>query len=274
MTNQELTNTCFQLIDQVIDGKKLNKELQQHAKKCPACGHTIETVKEISNNARAADYSSEFPDLKARVLQRLQPIFKQKYQKTNENSLFSNWFFRFALIGAAVILLVVIQFKTGSEINSKQKRTLPIQLSQGFRISVNNKPVQQVSMDNPVSLFESEKAVITLPEGSRLKVKGPARLSIAPRGFHLTKGTLTAEVSKSPQTFTGTTPHGKIEVLGTIFTCETSKEKTSVRVIQGKVKVIPDKGKTQILKAGDSTEMKSKKNATANKKDIPSIDSE
>ena len=274
MATKELTNTCFKLIDQVIDSKKLNTELQQHAKECPVCGQAIETIKAISNNGRAADYSAEFPGLKTKVLQRLQPIFKQKYQQNNTHAWFSNWFFRFALIGAAVILLVVIQFKTGIEMTNKQKRTLPIQLSQGFRISVNNKPVQQVSMDNPVSLFKHEKAVITLPEGSRLRVQGPARLSISPRGFHLMRGILTAEVSKSPETFTGTTPHGKIKVLGTIFSCETSPDKTTVKVIQGKVKVIPDNAEPQILIAGDSTDMKNKKGLSSASETIPSIDSE
>jgi hypothetical protein len=228
----------------------------------------------MSKNAGPEDYSKEFPGLKARVLKRLQPVLEQKYQKTAERSIFSSWFFRFALIGAAVILLVVIQFNAGTRVANKQKPALPIQLSQGFRISVNKKPAQQVSMDNPVSLFKSEKAVITLPEGSRLKVQGPARLSISPRGFHLTRGALTAEVSKRPETFTGTTPHGKIEVLGTIFSCETTPNKTTVRVVQGKVKVIPDKGKHEILKAGDSTEMKNKKGISAASETIPSIDSE
>lgn len=272
MNIQELTKSCENAVEQALSGNPAN---QEHVAGCEQCRQMIATISAIRNEAAPADLSAEFPQLKASVMKRLRPILKEKYGDERSESFLQSWFFKFTL-GAAALLLIfsmtipIIGDKIPDKISGKN--SLPIVLTQNFSISVNRSEARSVSLDNPVSLFSGETAEITLPDSSILKVEGPARLTLAPRGFHLASGFLTATVSKGKGTFTGTTPHGQIEVLGTVFSCDSTAQKTVVKVIEGKVKVKPDKGSEKILTAGETAEMHNE--ASPDSETIPSIDSE
>ena len=178
------------------------------------------------------------------------------------------------MAGAALVLAIALTMPSVQPPSPKDlsKQALPIVLTQNFKLSVNDGPVKEISLDNPVALFAGERAVITVPDGSVLKAEGPARLTLTPQGFHLASGFLTASVAKESKEFIGTTPHGQIIVLGTVFSCNSTAQKTIVKVIEGKVKVKPDQGPEKILKAGETAEMLGE---TADESEtIPSIDSE
>ncbi|GAB4271484.1 MAG: hypothetical protein Kow0029_09230 [Candidatus Rifleibacteriota bacterium] len=277
MKARELTNTCKNTIEQIIDGKELTEESKAHTSSCKSCQLVISTTKEIVENGEPANFSDLYPDLKQKVMKRLVPVMNQKFKAQKPTSIFSEHFFRFVFAGAAIILAFIA-------IVPKVHRPLPekktylssdaINSAQVFEISVNGNTAIKSSLDNPVSLFANETAEITIPDGSSLKVRGPARLAICPRGFHLIEGSLTAKVARGNTKFTGTTPHGKIEVLGTVFSCESTAQKTVVKVIEGKVKVIPDIGTAVTLTAGESTEMMTSDAVSSDSETIPSIDSE
>ncbi len=268
MTSQELSKECEDVLDQALSGKGPN---QTHLSACRQCRHTLATIQAISELPTAT--AIEYQTLKGQVMKRLIPILKEKYADEKPVSFFQSWFFRLALGAAALILAFSVSFPMlNKDVPVKPRNSLPIVLTQNFKISVNGEAKKEVSLDNPVSLQPGEKATITIPDGSSLKVEGPARLTIAPRGFHLTSGFLTASVVKNPQTFTASTPHGQIFVLGTVFSCDSTTHKTVVKVIEGRVKVKPDQGSEKVLSAGDSVEMQA--DAVNASETIPSIDSE
>jgi uncharacterized cupin superfamily protein len=277
MSKQELTNTCKDAIEQVINGEKLSDQNQTHVNTCPLCKEAVKTVKELTTNGAPADFSDEFSGLKQKVMQRILPIMNSRYAENKSESIISSWLFKLSLAGAALLILVATFFPAFQNTPAHRpgfQNNLPIQLSQSFKISVNGKPFIEASLDNPISIFNGETAEIQVPDGSTLKVTGPARLNVAPRGFHLVSGTLIAKVAKHSTSFTGTTPHGTIEVLGTVYSCESTAHKTVVKVIEGKVRVTPDNGSAVILQAGETTEMSAGDAVSSDSETIPSINSE
>ncbi|MEW6710587.1 MAG: FecR family protein [Candidatus Riflebacteria bacterium] len=268
MTSQQLSKECEDVLDQAINGKSLN---QPHLSACQQCRHTLATIQAIRELPAVS--AAEYPALKSQVMKRLIPILKEKYADEKPVSFLQSWFFRLALGAAALVMVFAVSFPMlNKDVPVEPRNSLPIVLTQNFKISVNGGAVKDVSLDNPVSLLPGEKATITIPDGSSLQVEGPARLTIAPRGFHLTSGFLTASVVKNPQTFAASTPHGQIFVLGTVFSCDSTTHKTVVKVIEGRVKVKPDQGSEKVLSAGESVEMQAD---TVNASEtIPSIDSE
>lgn len=278
MKKHELTNTCQTSIDQVMNENSLNADMQAHVGSCEGCQTTIATLNAISENGAPADYSCEFPGLKQRVLRAIKPIMKAQYAQESSGSPFSGWVFRLVFAGTALVLLLaavspIWQQSPGKD-SPKPNGAVQMTSAKSFKISVDGKPFTESSIDNPVSLFSGETASIKTPDGSLLKVKGPTRLNVTPRGFHLLSGSLVAEVVKDSTAFIGTTPHGQIEVLGTVFSCDSSAQKTIVKVFAGKVKVTPDCGLPVILKPGDFTEMTSNAAVSSGSETIPSIDSE
>lgn len=271
MNNPQTTANCEHALDMAMNG---DSQGQQHIESCPDCQAMLATIDKIKTTAAPANHSKDFPELKFKLMQRLAPIVKQKFREEKTESFIQSWFFKLSLAGAALILAIALTIPSLQAPSQKvlSKPPLPIVLTQNFKISVNNGPVKEVSLDNPIALFAGEKAEITVPDGSVLKAEGPARLNVTPRGFHLASGFLSASVAKESKEFVATTPHGKITVLGTIFSCNSTAQKTVVKVIEGKVKVKPDHGAEKILSVGETTEMLAD---TADVSEtIPSIDSE
>jgi len=272
MTSPEHKTSCENQIERFLAGENPDRD---HLESCEQCRQMIATIAAIKKDAAPANPALEFPHLKAAVMKRLKPVLKSKFAEERSESFLHSWFFKLALGAAAFVLLLSMTLPVLRQKAPDQtvvRNSLPIVLTQNFKISVNGQAEKEVSLDNPVSLFAGEAAQITLPDASTLKVDGPARLSIAPRGFHLASGFLTASVCKGKGTFVATTPHGQIEVLGTVFSCDSTAQKTVVKVIEGKVKVKPDQGSEQVLSAGETAEMHNE--VSTGSETIPSIDSE
>jgi hypothetical protein len=272
MTTDNLTNTCIETLEQVIDEKV--PVATQHLETCETCKQISTTAHAIKTSGAPADYSDEFPGLKQRIMHKIEPVFRARYQQTSSVSdMFSAWGLKLALAGAAFLVLFAMFSSPRMPVSLDHSDTpLPIKLVQTFKMTINEGPKIDKSMDAPVTLDSDQIAEIIVPDGSTLTVSGPAKLNVFPRGFHLIEGNLIAKVTKSRKDFKATTPHGKISVLGTIFSCDTTSRRTTVKVLQGKVRVTPDQGQSIILTAGESTEMQNK--IITDSETIPSIDSE
>lgn len=94
-----------------------------------------------------------------------------------------------------------------------------------------------------------------LPDQSKLEVTGPARVQLRERGFQQLSGEVKATVVPGKAVFEGQTPHGRIQVLGTVFISKVAPAQTTVRVVTGKVRILPDSGHSVELVAGDSGNM-------------------
>jgi hypothetical protein len=271
MTSPETKSVCENTVEQAIDGCSID---QNHVQNCRECRAVIATISAI----KAAPVPDEvvFPALKQKVMLRLTPILKEKYSEERAVSFMQSWFFRLGIAGASLILVIAMALPWFRQVPAvtRHHSELPIVLTQVFQMSVNGGEMKEVSLDNPISLFSGEAAEIRVPDGSILKVQGPARMSVAPRGFHLASGYLTASVTSSNKAFVATTAHGQIQVLGTVFSCDSTAQKTVVTVIEGKVKIKPDHGPEKILSAGETAEMRNGKENATDSETIPSVDSE
>lgn len=249
-------NKCQQTMEALINNE-VKQELQLHIGNCENCRQMAETVTALQKFGSAFD-PTENLNLKKRVINRLLPVIKQPSARGEPRTQLFSWRYILAAAMAVVALFSISQFKQKDLPQTDNLSKLPI-IAKGdpatFDISVNGKSPVKVSMDNPISLFSNETALVSLADGSSISVSGPARMTVQPRGFHLLSGKATATVIPGSGQFAATTIHGRIEVLGTVFTCETSPSRTVVSVQRGKVRVADNNGDTKILEAGDKTEI-------------------
>ncbi len=279
MTSTKHNRICIEALDSLLS-ESATPEQKQHVCSCDFCKSQIGVISEI--RAVGAIPSQDYSALKGRILNKLSPIMEAKREaaKANPRSLSTSWlswFFGAALTGAFLILML------SNSPDIPKKRDLVVNPSnrfaslsnKSFLITVNEEKEKTISLDNPVSLFKNDTALITIPDGSKIKAVGPARLSISERGFHILNGKIEVSVVPGPKKFIGTTPHGQITVLGTVFNCNVTSEKSEISVSRGKVQVQPDCGKTQILTAGQKTTISGNPTAIINLKErVPPIATE
>lgn len=279
MNSPETSDKCQKYMDSLINGQgrqTADSELREHLAVCPACAQLCANL-ELLHKEESAFSNESHPELKLKIMRRLEPaLAKRREVGGGISTLLPSWLWQMSF---AMVVVLVAWY---SLFNGQQTLVSPPQIDQimtaaapgSFIISVNGGAQTQSSMDNPVSLFVNETAAITAPDGSNLKVTGPARLNVMPRGFHLLQGRLEADVARGKGEFVGTTPHGQITVLGTVFICETDNRKTTVEVVSGKVLVKPDGQAVQFLSAGEKTEMYQSGSVSTETETIPAIDSE
>lgn len=266
---------CEKILEALIDGT-IDDAGKAHLSNCKNCQQMNSTLAALATRQSVYDENDNL-NLKKRVINRLSPIITTPAppKTAHRSSSPSKWLIGIS-IGSAIALMMLLNQQP---IPSKPNVTVaPPKFaavdSHSFKISVNGKTTNTISMDSPVSLFNNENAVVTLDDHSQIEINGPARLTIKPRGFHLLAGKATATVEPSSTPFIATTVHGKIEVLGTIFTCETWPGATSVAVTKGKVKVTDNDGTEMVLVAGESTKLLADNDAASKTEDIPKISQE
>ncbi len=266
-----LTDKCKEAIDALLNESGVNNtstELLEHAAQCPACQNALNVVGQMREHESA--FKKE-PDshLKLKIMKKLESELLQnpsEVSKVVQNparpgkfSLTRLWqAFALAAVAAAVVLYAMSAGVSYAPI----RHSVPVPGSSDFllssnntyKITVNENPELEISVDNPVTLFDNEIASIEFPDGSKAQLSGPARITILNRGFHLVQGDLFIKVKKLPAEFRGSTPHADITVLGTSFRCIANRQKTVVFVDTGKVRVTSSTGTEKILSAGESTE--------------------
>ncbi len=279
MTSQQTTEMCQKCLEALTGSEQQlhHPEILAHLESCPSCAQMLSTIEHLHREG-SAFVGESHPDLKLRIMRSLEPALEQRRARNTvaSASVARGWFWQL-LSGIAVLLIVAVSiFGTRHPEIVSPPTTGPVTASipTSFMMVVNGGVPTQVSLDNPVSLFAEETATVTVPDGSTLQVNGPARLNILPRGFHLVQGRLQAEVVKGQGEFTGTTPHGQITVLGTVFKVETDQRKTLVEVISGRVRVQADGQQATILADGEKTELHQPENISTQTETIPAVDSE
>ena len=276
-------NTLCQKCREAISGSEAellrDPSLQQHLATCPECAQMLNTIGHLRQQGSAFAGES-YPELKIRIMQRLEPALQQRRNTAAEPArpplASKNWFLKFASVFCIAVLGIVLIYQNHSPVERVPVSTQQPAISAtptSFTIALNSGAPTQVSLDNPVSLFNGDSAVINVPDGSTLRVTGPARLNVCPRGFHLLQGQLKAEVVSGKGEFIATTPHGQITVLGTVFTVATDQRHTLVEVSSGRVRVSGDNHAETILNAGEKTEMY-QPGISSETETIPAVDSE
>ncbi len=271
---------CHDFIEAIID-EKVDMNFSDHVADCETCQQAHNLIKEFSH-LDSAFAKDDHINLQKIVINRLLPIIQapQPPQINSEGSKAAagswlSWLIGLSLAGA--FLFALVSSSQPSTRPNQQAPRLPIVASadsQTFLIAVNNKESITVSMDNPVSLFNNETAVVKLADQSEIVLVGPSRMTVKPRGFHLLNGKATATVKPGEKPFIATTMHGSIEVIGTIFTCETSLASSKISVAQGKIKVVDNGGHETFLKAGESTTLSAENASQKQTEGIPKISEE
>lgn len=93
---------------------------------------------------------------------------------------------------------------------------------------------------------------VSLPDGSKIILAANSTLSYNKNTFNSSrvidlKGTALFEVAKTGNSFVVETPNYKVEVLGTTFTVDATKENQEVKVLEGKVRVKTSASKELII---------------------------
>lgn len=269
---------CQQTLEAFIDGK-IDAGAKAHLAICDNCRQMVENISALAERSSVYE-DSEHLNLKKRVLNRLNPLIQQASSSSQATTASSRpswlaWVISASLAGAFTILL----FVSNQPVSIKQEAPVaPIVISSAqsstFEISVNGQKPAIISMDSLVSLFNNETAVIKLADKSEILVEGPARLTMQPRGFHLLAGKVTATVEPDSTPFIATTMHVKIQVLGTIFSCETTTSTTTVAVKRGAVKLTGNNGSEKILRAGETSLFVSDIDPASKTEGIPLISKE
>jgi hypothetical protein len=278
MTSINNNRMCHEAINSVIS-ENATTEQKNHVCSCDFCKSQIGVISAIK--ATGSLPTEDFSALKGRILKKLAPIMEEKKlaSKSPQTSSIKSWFswgFGAALAGAFLVLMLSNNPHIPKSVNTTINPANSTSLSNKcFQIAINNENNKTISLDNPVSIFEKETALITIPDGSKIKAVGPARLSIMERGFHILNGKIEVSVVPGKKKFVGTTPHGQITVLGTVFSCDVTSDKSDIFVTKGKVRVDPDNGKSQILTAGQKIAITTNPSAILNLKEkVPPIATE
>lgn len=277
MTNTEHNKICQDFLESVLDRQSLDSRGLQHTQNCSGCRQALVMLEQIKRESTTYGDESH-PELKLKLIRKLAPLVAARSEEAKPSSAsMLAQFWKFALAFAVIIVALatilhqppaVLIAPTGTP----QIASLPQQHS--FTLALNGGKPEQVSLDNPVALFANDSGEITLPDQSRLLVKGPARLTLAPRGFHLLQGHVRAAVARGSEEFAATTPHGIITVLGTVFVCETHSRFTTVEVLSGKVRVSSDNAPEIILGPGEKSRMGQQTAGSTETGTIPSLDRE
>ncbi|GEM_PF-966472 len=277
MTETEHNRICQESLEAIIDRSSPDNRIQQHLQNCASCRQTINTL-ELIRREGTAFAGETHPELRLRLIKTLAPIVSSRGRSAEagkSNSFAWLWKLSLAFVVIAVALFTALYQPPGITLppaGAPHVASLPAQHS--FTLSLNGGEPHEVSLDNPVALFANDSGEITLPDRSRLLVSGPARLTLAPRGFHLLQGHVRAEVAKGTEEFSATTPHGIITVLGTVFICETQSRFTTVEVLSGKVRVSSDNAPAVILGPGEKSRMGQQTVGSTETGTIPSLESE
>lgn len=261
MTNPQTSELCQRCIEALTgpEASLNNPETQAHLASCSSCARILTTIEHLRQEGSAFACESH-PDLKLRIMRSLEPALEKRRasQITAGMTQTRSWFWLLSSC-LTLLLITVISLYT---VNRQPILTPPEPLGHltasvpaSFMMTVDGKTPAEISLDSPVSLFTGETAVITVPDGSLLHVKGPARLNVLPRGFHLLQGHIRVEAAPADTEFKGTTPHGTITVIGTVFSVFTDQRHTRVEVSSGRVRVDADGQMPVILNAGENTEI-------------------
>lgn len=283
MTNPEKTEICQKCLEALTgsESQHLPPEMLHHLETCSSCAQMLKVLEHLQH-AGSAFANESHPDLKLSIMRRLEPSLEQRRNQAPQAATqapvpgYLIWLLKL-LPALALIVFIAVSSTTPPQpgiIGKPTDHQTTAMLPAVFRLSLNNGPANEVSLDNPVSLEQNETAIVTVPDGSTLKVSGPARLNVLPRGFHLAQGHLQAEVIPGLGEFKGSTPHGQITVLGTVFTVDVEPRHTQVAVVSGRVKVQADGQAAVVLAAGEKTEIRQTADVSTQTETIPPVDSE
>ncbi|MBF0499059.1 MAG: FecR domain-containing protein [Candidatus Riflebacteria bacterium] len=246
-----LNTHCEKFRDELLKPKKISSELKAHVQECSECRNVREIIPVIQDHG--SWYSGKkYENLKGKILQDYDQIFQQPASTASHpwaiTSLLSQFFNVKSAFGslafAGCLLFLVFQF-TGKP--SVIQKKIYYQCSMGGN-------TQQIPLNQPLEINDGY-ALVVAPDGSRLEAEGKTFLRVGERGFELSFGKITATVKPSSQNFKAVTPHGQIEVLGTIFSCIVNENNSLVTVVSGKVKVTPNGQLSRTLVAGGTIDM-------------------
>lgn len=243
-----LDNVCERFLEEIINGKALSAECQLHVEKCRECQTMRQTVLAFRKESTA--YATlEMAERSKKVLAQVMPRIA-----LNHTPWFAQWAekmvqWQFSIALACVIMLVVLLPSLIPHQNGEG-----VLLKGEYQIAFADGKVEKRSLGTGFSLTTG-KAQLRTSDGSVLDVDGPISLLVRNRGFLMESGRLVASVTHSPDPFIGETPHGTIQVLGTVFMCQVEEKDTKVSVVSGSVRVTPKNGPATVLSAGQSIGM-------------------
>ncbi|MBF0502866.1 MAG: FecR domain-containing protein [Candidatus Riflebacteria bacterium] len=258
-------NFCERFIEEISGRSQLSADASAHLRSCQACREARQVVESLIREGSAVRPAASHVAIKRIVMGRINAPAAEPANEWGHG-------FQGAIAAAAVVLMAVCLWMFSGDHRSAypgypgiSPNTYLITSTYGISSSA--------PLDQPF-ILASGSARLTAPDGSIFEAVAPIDMSVASRGFHLTNGILIASVQPGKIPFIGTTPHGNIEVLGTVFKVRVNRENSIVSVISGKVQVTPFDGVGKTFIANQSTAMVDSYKAPigSTTKFVPSID--
>ncbi len=175
------------------------------------------------------------------------------YSKKNKFNIINLKFFKLAFAASIAIIATVLLFSMPSNIVGKV-----VLSSKGATIIRDNRILSPENFSNlkigdiietkdDFSMAYEDNTLIDIKKNSKIIVQGTS----SEKKLYLEKGAIFATVKPQDKNnpFIIVTPNGNVEVIGTAFYLQTSKNQTKIRVKKGKVKF--GKEKSMILTAGE-----------------------
>lgn len=210
-------------------------EVSAHLSHCEECSRARETL--LALKAHGTLLPPGNPALRNRILQSARPIGNVPVFHRPAGQFWAFITLIFLVLGGSRLFL---------NISTSPGKT--------FQISENGHPFLTRELSHPL-VSASGPAVILAPDQSRFDVAGDARLTVLPRGLSIIRGFVRIKVQPQSEVFWAITPHGRIEVTGTEFSCSVQSQDTRIEMFSGRVVVHPATGTAFPLIAGQRGNM-------------------
>ncbi|MFZ2958443.1 MAG: FecR domain-containing protein [Candidatus Ozemobacteraceae bacterium] len=257
---------CDRFLEELSGRRGVSAEAAAHLQICPDCLAFRQKIEALCREGTAVRPSASHQAIKKAVMERiLEPVC----EPSNESISIRGWG---SLVAVAAGLLIAIGIWlhpvdrwSGGHLSG----------SRGYTVIADDGTTQTFPLDRAFILGEGS-ARLSAPDGSVFQVVAPVEVVVETRGFVLLQGTLVASVQSGKIPFVGKTPHGQVEVLGTVFQLRVTKENSILHVLSGKVRMTSWGGVGKTFIANQSGDMLDLHNVFPRKssKPIPSIDDE
>lgn len=243
---------CQRLSDSLLNGKE-NPDLAGHIATCVDCQRLQQNIQRL-NGLRSAFFPPASPASIRSIVDQVFPAPTFPWPLTLLTLT--------AALGILVFSLIAVSSISPSSATRPPSKVVPALPGQQIKpLPVAANP--GLHPDTRRIIMAAGERLVTAPDGTQFELSGRVDLRILDRGFILQEGMIIAHVKPGKGPFIGKTPHGTIEVVGTVFKVMVKIDRTFVSVLDGRVKIRPLRGAPRNLSVAEGFEMSATPDGTA-----------
>lgn len=241
-------------------GTNIPPELANHCQTCNDCKQDLQTLLKFKKaKASLALSDSE----KMRIYQNCLDIIENENTQggitTKLNSIINSILYHYKLAGSFALVLICFLlmysagYFSGLEQADNSKKNISKPEISYIKIHGTGKIIDQATKKTtefsyqPYNIIELNNkklqienfAKLIFPDRGTITISGNAELTILKNGFKVAKGFFKAEFQKQTKDFNILVPQARLVISGTVVEFNIGSQKAFIKLISGKVKVIP-----------------------------------